>query len=157
MKKFWSKLKGWQKGLTVGLLIGLIINILLFIIDSPSNYIINNLFFGYILPLFFMFTLPTTLIGVFIGFLTSLKNKFIWIFALIFGLFGLINCILAIGEYWFIAQLFAKPIVYLLTLVFGHLEYSTIIMSITLFLSFIIYALIGLLIGFSIEKIRRNK
>jgi len=159
MKKFWSKLKGWQKGGYIGIIIGLIISILLFIIDSPSNYTINNLFFGYILPLFFMFILPITLIGISIGFLTSLKNKFIWIFAFIGGLFGFVTAFLVSINYGGNIGFFIIPIVYLVKLIFGvrNLEISSIMIFMVLFMSFIIYALIGFLIGFLIGKIKEVK
>ena len=157
-RRFWLKLKGWQKGGITGLLISLVFVILIIINQLPEHntYNLTNWYSDIFFMLFFVL-IPIILIGLFIGLLSSFKNKLIWISALIGGLFGLVNTIIAIGGYWFISEWFAKPTLYLLGIILGDLEYSSITLFITLFLSFIIYTIIGIIIGITINKIKGNK
>ena len=159
IKMKFKKLKGWKKGGAIGLLIGLTLGSILFVISliNSQKYVISDPFFGYFLPIFIFITLPFTLIGTFIGFLTSMKNKFVKIFGIIGSIFGIFITIISFTKLLYNFTYFIIPIINLLKLISGcHYECYGIYF-ILLPVNFIIFTLIGLLIGVVISKIRGNK
>ena len=79
LKSFIDGLSGWKKGGIIGFLIGFCLALIFLIVDGVSSweYLVDDPFFGYILPAVLIFILPISLIGMYIGFLVSTKNKYI--------------------------------------------------------------------------------
>ena len=139
-RKFWLNLKGWQKGAIIGLLIGLILGIIFFIGNLSSEAIIQILF---------VIILPFILIGAFIGFLTSIRNKSIKRFGIIGGIFGIFITIITLTKLWHNYKWLITPVINLLKFM-GDCSYDCDgVYLILLPINFIIYTSIGLLIGLS--------
>ena len=162
LKSSVNRLKGWKKGLFIGFFIGLILGILSFIGEAISSwkYVINDPFSQYIVPIFIIFILPATLIGIYIGFLTSIKDKYIKKWGIVGGVFGIIVTLISFSSLTVFIKLFSFPTVFLLRLI-SNCQYWDDCYGYFLFLSlplnFVFYNLIGILIGFFISKIRRGK
>ena len=143
-----KKLKGWKKGGIIGLLIGLIIGILFLPGDSSFETIIIQILFILILPL--------TLIGIYIGFLNSIKNKYIGragIIGLITGLF--LSTLLLTPDGYNLLKWLAKPIFNLHYLITGCTSDCYDLIFIYPIVFIILFNLIGILIGFILGKLRK--
>lgn len=153
-KRWWEKLKIWQKGAIFGGIIGLIFIVVALISDPPSyNRLLESLVF-----MFVFYILFPVLLGAFIGFLSSLtKNKFVFvggIVGLLIGIFG----IMLMEKVKFLGIIIAWPVVFLGKFIsYIDSNFWRSLGPLVIFLNILLWILIGLIIGLIISKIKRKK